>query len=122
MYSLTLIPKPYSLSQAAGGTYDAALETQLCFEVKTFLLAGHETSAAMLTWTLYELICRPDAMARVPPCFLAYSYCLHAIARTCEMIGCAAHMLWHECSVTMCLCLRTRLCMRLYHPALIYGA
>lgn len=55
------------LLQAAGGTYDAALETQLCSEVKTFLLAGHETSAAMLTWTLYELVCRPDAMARVLP-------------------------------------------------------
>ncbi|KAK9835127.1 hypothetical protein WJX81_000142 [Elliptochloris bilobata] len=51
--------------EAAGGTYDAALETQLCFEVKTFLLAGHETSAAMLTWSLYELVCRPDALARV---------------------------------------------------------
>jgi len=60
-------------AQAAGGTYDAALETQLCFEVKTFLLAGHETSAAMLTWSLYELVCHPKALARVrppPPSFL----------------------------------------------------
>jgi cytochrome P450 len=29
--------------------------TQLCFEIKTFLLAGHETSAAMLTFALFEL-------------------------------------------------------------------
>ena len=51
--------------QAKGGTWSAALETQLCYEIKTFLLAGHETSAAMLTWTLYELTQRPDALAKV---------------------------------------------------------
>lgn len=28
---------------------------QVCDEVKTFILAGHETSASMLAWTLYEL-------------------------------------------------------------------
>ena len=38
-----------------GEEWSFNLETQLCFEVKTFLLAGHETSAAMLTWSLYEL-------------------------------------------------------------------
>ncbi len=51
--------------QAKGGSWSNALETQLCYEIKTFLLAGHETSAAMLTWTLYELTQRPDALAKV---------------------------------------------------------
>ena len=33
---------------------EASLQ-QVCDEVKTFILAGHETSASMLTWSLYEL-------------------------------------------------------------------
>ena len=41
------------------------LEQQLCYEIKTFLLAGHETSAAMLSWSLYELTQHPDALAKV---------------------------------------------------------
>ena len=45
--------------------WTAATETQLCFEVKTFLLAGHETSAAMLCWSLFELSRRADLAARV---------------------------------------------------------
>jgi cytochrome P450 len=45
--------------------YGAAVEKQLCFEIKTFLLAGHETSAAMLTWTMYELSRNGAAMGRV---------------------------------------------------------
>ena len=40
-------------------------ETQLCYEVKTFVLAGHETSASMLTWTLFELSRNPDYLQRV---------------------------------------------------------
>lgn len=34
-------------------------------EIKTFVLAGHETSASMLAWSLYELSTRPDLLARV---------------------------------------------------------
>ncbi|KAK9909425.1 hypothetical protein WJX75_002020 [Coccomyxa subellipsoidea] len=61
--------------EAKGGTWSAALETQLCYEIKTFLLAGHETSAAMLTWTLYELTQRPDALAKVREEALAATVC-----------------------------------------------
>ena len=38
--------------------------TQLCYEIKTFLLAGHETSAAMLTFALFELTQHPHVLAK----------------------------------------------------------
>lgn len=34
----------------------------ICDQIKTFILAGHETSASMLTWTLFELS-RPENLA-----------------------------------------------------------
>lgn len=34
-------------------------------EMKTFMLAGHETSAAMMTWTLYELMGNSKLMQQV---------------------------------------------------------
>lgn len=37
---------------------------QLRDEIKTFMLAGHETSAAMMTWATFELSRRPDIMAK----------------------------------------------------------
>ncbi|KEG10803.1 cytochrome P450 [Trypanosoma grayi] len=39
---------------------DNAMIKQLRDDVKTILLAGHETSAALLTWATYEVICHPD--------------------------------------------------------------
>lgn len=36
--------------------WSAATIKQIRDEVKTFILAGHETSASMLTWSLYELM------------------------------------------------------------------
>jgi cytochrome P450 len=51
--------------QAAGTKWSSAIETQLCYEVKTFLLAGHETSAAMLMWSVYELSRHPQQREKV---------------------------------------------------------
>ena len=44
--------------------YGAQVEEQMCYEIKTFLLAGHETSAAMLIWTTWELVNNEDKMAK----------------------------------------------------------
>ena len=52
------------LEQVDVREYGAETETQLCYEIKTFLLAGHETSAAMLTWTLHELSVGEKGMMR----------------------------------------------------------
>ena len=47
------------------GSLSAETERQLCYEIKTFLLAGHETSAAMLTWTMHELSDNLEATEKV---------------------------------------------------------
>jgi len=44
---------------------DDAMVQQLRDDVKTMLLAGHETSAALLTWATYELLANPDVMEEV---------------------------------------------------------
>ncbi|KXZ46282.1 hypothetical protein GPECTOR_45g152 [Gonium pectorale] len=51
--------------EESGAKWDSALEQQLCYEVKTFLLAGHETSAAMLTWSTFELARNTEATSKV---------------------------------------------------------
>ena len=38
---------------------------QLCDEMKTFMLAGHETSAAMMTWAIYELLKNDELESKV---------------------------------------------------------
>lgn len=45
--------------------WDDAAITQIASEVKTFILAGHETSASMLAWSLYELTQNKDMMQQV---------------------------------------------------------
>ncbi|KAK9791377.1 hypothetical protein WJX73_006540 [Symbiochloris irregularis] len=52
-------------TEAQGESWSSGLEDQLCYEVKTLLLAGHETSAALLTWTLHELCENPDSLGKV---------------------------------------------------------
>lgn len=38
---------------------------QIRDEMKTFVLAGHETSASMLNWSLFELMENSDLMSKV---------------------------------------------------------
>jgi len=45
--------------------WSTELFEQMCYELKTFLLAGHETSASMLAWSLYELLRKPEYLAKV---------------------------------------------------------
>lgn len=44
---------------------DEGMVQQLKDDVKTMLLAGHETSAALLTWATYELLANPEILEEV---------------------------------------------------------
>eukprot|EP00878_Enallax_costatus_P010688 GHUV01011164.1.p1 GENE.GHUV01011164.1~~GHUV01011164.1.p1 ORF type:complete len:444 (+),score=85.72 GHUV01011164.1:334-1665(+) len=97
--------------EAAGTKWSAAIETQLCYEIKTFLLAGHETSAAMLMWSVYELTRHPQqreqvscgevTIAWLEYCVAAAAGQVHWAAASCSQLpwwtainkGCSALML-----------------------------
>ena len=53
---------------------------QLRDDLMTMLIAGHETTAAVLTWTLHCLADRPDVLKRLQQEVRANvpSRCLHA--------------------------------------------
>lgn len=53
------------LSAIGEDEWGPAAIKQVCEEVKTFILAGHETSASMLAWSLYELTKNPHCLERV---------------------------------------------------------
>ena len=44
---------------------EESTSVQLRDDLMTMLIAGHETTAAVLTWTFYELCQQPELMARV---------------------------------------------------------
>ena len=51
-----ILEKVLQATAEGGKKWDKDTKQQLAYEFKTFVLAGHETSAAMLTWALFELI------------------------------------------------------------------
>lgn len=47
------------------GSWGARTEQLVCDELKTMLFAGHDTSSAMLTWTLHALTQQPRELERL---------------------------------------------------------
>ena len=54
-----------TLSAVSPDDWNAETISQIRDEVKTFILAGHETSASMLTWALYEISRSSELRERV---------------------------------------------------------
>lgn len=54
-------------------TWSEATVLQLRDEFKSFILAGHETSASMMTWCVYQLAMNPDALSKVRQSFISLS-------------------------------------------------
>lgn len=53
------------IDAVADGDWNNEIIKQIRDEVKTFILAGHETSASMLTWALLELVKNPKCLEHV---------------------------------------------------------
>lgn len=53
------------LANVDPATWSEATVLQLRDEFKTFILAGHETSASMMTWCTYQFACSPDVLDKV---------------------------------------------------------
>ncbi|CAN0335026.1 unnamed protein product [Pylaiella littoralis] len=53
------------LESVQPGEWGTAAVMQIRDEMKTFVLAGHETSASMLNWSLFELVKNGDLMDKV---------------------------------------------------------
>ncbi|KAH8619867.1 putative Cytochrome P450 [Trypanosoma vivax] len=54
-----------SLCMSQIDSLTSGMVAQLRDDVKTLLLAGHETSAALLTWATYEVICHPEVRDKI---------------------------------------------------------
>lgn len=59
---LDLVLDAYEKDHSTYDVIPAGALKQIRDEFKTFMLAGHETSAAMMTWALYEVMANPALM------------------------------------------------------------
>ncbi len=68
---------------------DEVSSTQLRDDLLSMLVAGHETTGSVLTWTMYLLEQNPAAMAKVCLLFRQHAPCLHQMrSGLCYEYGC----------------------------------
>ena len=62
---LDLVLDVYQKDHSKYDVIPASALNQIRDEFKTFMLAGHETSASMMTWALFEMMAKPSLMKEV---------------------------------------------------------
>jgi cytochrome P450 len=95
---------------------------QLRDDLMTMLIAGHETTAAVLTWTLHCLAERPDVLKRLQQEVhsLQHSRCLLACPIPCTCLCvCDLSLLVSPCQRTMAALHAACLPLRMISPAAI---
>lgn len=65
MAVVDILDKMLEAHEKESNSLDEAAVKQMRDEMKTFMLAGHETSAAMMTWTFYELLGDSELMKQI---------------------------------------------------------
>ena len=58
--TLSVAPKPAVKANTSEDPTSRLTETEMMSQMATFILAGHETTAASMTWLLYELARHPE--------------------------------------------------------------
>ena len=71
----------------------------------TLLIAGHETTAAVLTWTVFSLTEHPEVVTRLQQEVLVFSYMIRSVCfMKCKYVDFAVHqsviVMWADTQFT----------------------